>query len=127
MNKMTLTSKITKNKLPAIQSATVDDLAAALYLEAELIMTDSKTNYVPVITGNLKGSGTVLQPERNGNKVSVTLGYGGSAAPYAAVVHEYPNSYGQHKNKYLQKPINAASHNLASRLAEHIKARLGRR
>lgn len=127
MNKISLNSKITKNRFAAIQTATVEDLAAALYLEAELIMTDSKTNYVPVDTGMLKGSGTVLKPEIKGKTVSVTLGYGGAAAPYAAVVHEYPPSYGQGKSKYLQKPMNKAANGLSTRLANHIRARIGRR
>lgn len=127
MSKIQITAKITKNKFKPIQGATLEDLAAALYLEGELIMTDSKTNYVPVVSGMLKGSGTVLRPEIKGDVVKVTLGYGGASAPYAAVVHEYPVSYGQHKNKFLQKPINKAATGLATRLAEHIRARLGRK
>jgi len=62
--------------------------AKALYEEAEMIMTDSKENYVPVQTGNLKSSGHVQLPVISGSQVSVTMGYGGPAAKYALAVHE---------------------------------------
>ena len=121
MSKVVITTRVNTAGMTKIQGAVAKDCAAALYLEAELIMTDSKQNYVPVDTGNLKNSGVVLAPTITGNKVSVVLGYGGSAAPYAATVHEYPKAYGQHKNKYLQRPINAAAKGMSSRIASTIR------
>ena len=89
-------------------------------------MTDSKTNYVPVDTGNLRNSGTVLPPVMKGKTIEVTLGYGGSATPYAVVVHEYPPTVGQGKNKYLSKPLNKAEKGMATRLATALRSRAGK-
>lgn len=108
-------------------NATVQDLATGLFMLAEEIMTDSKTNYVPVDTGNLRNSGTVALPVIAGNRVTVTLGYGGPAAAYALKVHEAPASYGHGKNKYLSKPINAAAPKLPAKLTLYIRNRMSRR
>lgn len=127
MSKFTITSKVKRNNFGRIQGATVSDLANALYLEAELIMTDSKTNYVPVVSGDLRGSGTVKAPQISGNSIEVVLGYGGVAAPYAVKVHEAPRHHGQHKNKYLSKPLKAAERGMVERLANHVRSALRRR
>ena len=107
--------------LSKIQGAVINDAAVALYQEGEAIMTASKRYYVPVDTGTLRNSGTVLKPVIAPNKVTVTLGYGGAASKYAAVVHEYPKSYGQGKNKYLSIPANIAIKNMASRIAKAVE------
>lgn len=60
----------------------------ALFREGERIMGDSKENYVPVDSGNLRSTGHVELPKISGGKVTVELGYGGPAAPYALTVHE---------------------------------------
>lgn len=65
-------------------------VAGTLYKEATNIMADSKENYVPVDTGNLRSSGIVDLPKLTNNRVVVELGYGGPAAPYALAVHENP-------------------------------------
>lgn len=119
-----------KNDISKITNATIKDLQAALYLEAELVMTTAKRDYVPVVTGNLRNSGTVSLPEVKGDTVQVKIGFGGASAPYAAVVHEYPKGYGQGKNKYLSQPLNISAKNMTQRIAKHIRrsinARLGR-
>ncbi len=127
MTKLTITKTIKSNGFKQISGAIVEDCAAALYLQAEQIMTDSKQNYVPVVTGALKGSGTVLKPVVVGNIITVVLGYGGAADKYAVIVHEYPASYGQHKNKYLQKPLNKAAKSLPTQLAKSIRMRVAHR
>lgn len=87
-------------------------LGKTMYRFAEDIMTDSKENYVPVSAkhpklerarrqkpsrgsaksgGNLKASGFVEHPHY-GSVTTVTLGYGGAAAPYALAVHENPRT-----------------------------------
>ena len=66
--------------------------AKQLYKSANVIMDDSKSNYVPVETGTLRSSGLVEPPVVEGGRVVVTLGYGGPAAPYALSVHENPRS-----------------------------------
>jgi len=111
-----------------IKDAVVEDAAIALYQEGEAIMTASKRYYVPVDTGTLRNSGTVLKPVIEKDKVTVTLGYGGAASKYAATVHEYPKSYGQGKNKYLSIPANIAIKGMAARIAKAVERRAkGRR
>ena len=61
--------------------------AAALFQEAELIMARSK-EYVPVDQAILRTSGHVQKPVIRSDGASVTMGYGGAAAPYAVYVHE---------------------------------------
>lgn len=116
-----------KNNFGGIQGAIIEDLEKALYLEAELIMTTSKRDYVPVVSGNLRNSGTVKRPVRSGDKIEIELGYGGSAAPYAAIVHEYPKNVGQGKNKYLSQPLNVSAKNMAARIAKHIRNAINKR
>jgi hypothetical protein len=126
-SKFVVTSKIKSDKFRYVKGALVSDLADALYLEAELIMTDSKQNYVPVDSGMLRNSGTVMKPVISQKGVTVVLGYGGPSADYAVVVHEYPPSYGQGKNKYLSKPLNKAERGLISRVSEHMRKRVARK
>lgn len=112
-------------------------LAVMLYREAEEIMARSKSQYVPVDTGTLRSSGTVLPPVVEGGKVSVTFGYGGAAAPYALRVHENPRSgktegvspsgakysswakVGQWK--YLEVPVNEARRGMDVRIGYRIR------
>ena len=63
----------------------------AIKVEAELIMTDSKQNYVPVDKGTLRQSGTVGDPVRNEDEITISMGYGGAAAAYATALHEHPS------------------------------------
>lgn len=92
-------------------------LVQGMYLEGERIMADAKSEFVPVLTGVLKGSGRVHEPRDLGNGVfEVRLTFGGPAASYALEVHERPKSIGQGKNKYLEKPFRAAVPGMAKRL-----------
>jgi hypothetical protein len=62
-------------------------VGAALYEGCELTMTDCKIA-TPVLTGTLRNTGRVEQPVVNGKQVSVLMGFGGPAAPYAQRVHD---------------------------------------
>lgn len=112
-----------KNFFPQVQNATVNTLGSAMYMVAEEIMTDSKQNYVPVKTGALRRTGFVDKPAINGNRIVVMLGYN---TPYARRVHEYPVSFGQGKNKYLSKPINAMVPQMSRRVVTHMKRLVGK-
>lgn len=127
MNSVKLTTKIIKNDFKKVNGVVMHDVAAALYEEAEAIMTASKTYFVPVDTGTLRNSGTVLPPNVANDTVTVKLGYGGASAPYAAIVHEYPKSYGQGKNKYLAKPLNTAVKGMAMRIGKRVSVFKNRR
>lgn len=97
-------------------------LGAALYQEAECIMGDSKEFYVPVDIGALRASGHVQPPETSGDKISVTLGFGGPAAPYALKVHE--DLQARHTvggAKYLEKPFMQSVEDLPKRLAQQAQ------
>lgn len=126
-NKVELKAKIIRNDFSKVNGATLHDLQSALYMEAEAIMTASKQYYVPVDTGALRNSGTVNPPELKNGKVTVTLGYGGASAPYAAIVHEYPKSYGQGRSKYLSQPLNIAIKGMPQRIANRIRISKNRR
>jgi hypothetical protein len=73
-----------------------------LYPECEIIMTDSKDKYCPVLTGALRTTGRVGEPAVEGKSVTCELSYGGPAAPYALAVHEgYPAHTITVKNKKI--------------------------
>lgn len=114
--------------------------AAALYREANRIMTESKENYVPVADDTLRGSGFVELPEIAGDNVEVTMGYGGAASAYALAVHEHlsehsPQSWEKaesagrpvqfhptgHGPKYLEIPVIAAQEGFDTRIAADVK------
>lgn len=98
---------------------------SSLYLEGEGIMTLSKEVYVPVDLGVLCGSGFVELPQFERNKVSIVLGFGGPAAPYAVEVHEDLQAYHTvGEAKYLSKPFRSSAKELSQRLADDIAKEL---
>lgn len=127
MNNFQLKTLKVKNDFAQVQGAYLADLQQALYIEAETVMTAAKRDYVPVVTGALRNSGTVLRPVVKGDNVEVTLGFGGDSAPYAAIVHEYPKSFGQGKNKYLSQPLAVSAKGMANRIAKYISKSVARR
>lgn len=99
-------------------------LKGSLMLEGEVIMRKSKT-IVPVDTGTLRGSGHVRQPEKDGSKVVVTLGFGGPASAYALYQHERDlNHPGQGQKKYLEQPANEAAAGFGERIGRRLERRL---
>jgi len=98
-------------------------LEQALYQKAEMIIAESKEDYVPVDLGALRSSGFVEKPVGTGKHTSITLGFGGPAAPYAMVVHE--DMQAEHKvgsAKYLSIPFNKAKGDFKSYLVGKLKA-----
>lgn len=94
----------------------------ALHTEAETIMSESKSRYVPVDTGVLRASGIVLQPASDREGVEVRMGYGGAAEDYALIQHErldYKHSVGG--PKYLERPLLEAAKGMTERLARAFK------
>ena len=118
-----------------------DRVAAALYAEAQLMMTESKRR-CPVAPdgGTLRASGKVHDPERGiGRHISVTMSYGGAAQDYAIAVHEHPSEHSPYSwrihaerglpidwnadgtgPKFLEGPINEVMPTLARRIAERV-------
>ena len=113
----------------------------ALYVEANIILTESKRR-CPVAPdgGILRSSGVVHKPVRKGSGFSITLSYGGAAQAYALAVHEHlsehsPPSWivaelsGKGINwsvdgtgpKFLEEPINEALPTIADNIGHRIK------
>jgi bacteriophage HK97-gp10 putative tail-component len=111
-----------KAALKALGERALAAAAQALYQEAEAIMTASKETYCPVDTGNLRASGHVDPPVTEGSNVTVTLGYGGPAAPYAVEVHERPAIHRPPTQwQYLSTPFFEALTDMDQRLAAKMK------
>jgi hypothetical protein len=83
-----------QRRLHKLSTKFPDKIRGALFFRAQLIMTDSKANYVPVDETGLKSSGQVREPERGkGREISVALEYGDTAREYAIAVHEHPGPH----------------------------------
>jgi hypothetical protein len=68
-------------------------VARPLYQFAETkIANRARAEFVPVVTGALRSSIITQVPVISGQRISVTVGAGGPAAPYALSVHENPRS-----------------------------------
>jgi len=104
-----------------------DHVAAALFQEAQIEMTEAKRR-TPVDTtphaphpGQLRRSGTVHNPVRKGRTISVTLSFGGAAKDYAIHVHENPDAHhpiGQYK--FLESTLNESRAHMGERVARRI-------
>jgi hypothetical protein len=76
-------ARVLKRDLRRLREATT----AALYDEANKIITAS-IPITPMDTGDLRDSAFVAVPQHDMNGASIELGYGGTASPYALIVHE---------------------------------------
>lgn len=96
-------------------------MAKGLYEEGQLGFRDSQKQ-VPYRKGILKGSGRLFQPTVSGDRVDVTLGYGGAARKYAAPVHDLNKNYRKGKKwHYLSDPINKRAEGMDRRMAKRIE------
>lgn len=96
-------------------------LGGELYRQAELIMTASKTDYVPVDTGALRASGYVTRPTITETRASVEMGFGGPAAPYAVIVHEdLTKRHPVGQAKFLELPLRARLAGMPAVLAMRV-------
>lgn len=122
-------------RLKTLQKKFPDQIEVALRLEGERVMKDSKQNYVPVAEGVLRSTGFVADPVRKGDDVSVSLTYGGAAAPYATALHEHPSEASPPTwegkalvftkegtgPKYLEIPLKNAIPGMADRMAKTLE------
>jgi hypothetical protein len=112
-----LGSDTLKAALLALGARAPSVLAAALYQEAETVMTQAK-GLTPVDTGALRASGHVEPPVLQGDTVTVTLGFG---TDYAVYVHE--NLTARHpvgEAKFLERPVLEWADVAEARLAAHV-------
>ena len=112
-------------QLRDIPKKVVSELDKALYAEAAAIFRKSQ-RIVPVDRTYLKQSGTIEGPKNN----EVLISYGGTATPYAIIVHERITSPSGKKikysrpgksAKYLEKPYMEALPGMERRLAKIIE------
>lgn len=74
-------------KIRKLKPGVITAFKSALYKEGTRIMKESKMR-VPVNLGVLRSSGHVQKPVVSGTRITVDLGYGGPAEPYALYLHE---------------------------------------
>jgi hypothetical protein len=123
---------VMSTKLRDIEKAMPEKIARALFVEGNVEMTESKKRCpvdidysggrVPPHPGQLRASGTVHPPIREGKRTTVILSYGGAAIDYAIYVHEITGNYhpvGQ--AKYLESVLNESRPFMAARLGERLK------
>lgn len=109
--------------LRASPERALENLGAALWNEANSIMTDAK-DQTPVKWGTLRASGTVQMPTFEGTEVEVVLGFGGAAQAYAVIQHERTDfHHTSGKAHYLSDPMTEHEHGMEERLAEDVGAR----
>jgi hypothetical protein len=115
--------------LTAVFEETAFQFGRLLYQEGIKIMAESQP-LVPVDTGTLRSTGYVSEPEREGDTITVDIGYGGPAAKinpksgessvgYGLYVHE--NLDAHHKvgqAKFLEQPFRAAANGMGQRIAD---------
>lgn len=97
----------------------------ALREEAEIEKTESMRR-TPVDTGALRSSHLVMLYKRS-DELGARIGVGGTAAPYALIVHEDEEVF--HKvgqAKFLESTIMESKRYMAQRLANRIKMKLPR-
>lgn len=103
-------------------------IAAALNQFGEEVGT-AADQVVPVDTGTLKNSRYVTPPESDGDVITVSVGYGGVAAPYALAVHENmsPTVHWSTPGtgpKYLENPLKERQGELPDILADAVREAL---
>jgi hypothetical protein len=143
MARSSFTIKGDKEMVARLQRLAVEQrekMHRALYRLAEGIMANSKARFVPVRDSALKNSGFVEMPVTVGFVTSVTLKYGGPAAPYALAIHEHPSEHSPESwkraeasgnpvqfrppgrgPKFLEKPIMEKIPTAAADLARDMK------
>jgi hypothetical protein len=118
------------NLLKQIAKKFPDDVANALYAEAQIEVTEMKRRCPVDITedaphpGNLRASIHVERPERDGRTISVTVATG-AQAPYAIYVHENPDAiHPVGEWKFMEGPIRESAPYMAQRIAARLKVDL---
>jgi hypothetical protein len=101
----------------------LEGVARGLRLWGEETITLAKEDYVPVLTGALRASGTAEMVDEGTTAPSVRLSFGGQspAGEYAIPVHERPASHRVGEDKYLEKPALRQSRKLKETIAREVK------
>jgi len=119
-------------KVKGVADEAPTKIVRALFIEGNIEMTEMKkrtpvdVNYaggrIPPHPGQLRASGTVHQPQREGNKYFVILSFGGAAQDYAVWVHEIiDNFHPVGQAKFAESVLNESQPYMAERLAARLK------
>lgn len=101
-------------------------LAAGVYREGHRIRGDSMDR-VPVDRGVLRAAHYVTLPEIQGTRVTVEVGTGGPAEPYAEIVHERMDvAHEVGGAKFLEAAVDSCTAGFAERIAERTARALER-
>lgn len=127
-----------KAKLRAMGPAAFAAMVASAHRSFEEVMTISKEEYVPVDQGTLRSTGYVEPPAVAGTSATITMGFGGPAAPYALAVHENPRAgktggvspsgkpYEHWARtggwKYLETPLKESTEKIAANIRADVEA-----
>jgi len=106
-------------KQAQVRLSQAKDIAVAK--EAKHILDESQ-KVVPVISGDLKSTGTVTPVQHIDGSTIATIEYGGDKAPYSVIVHE--RSTGQYP-KYLERPLRAESSSSLARMSTTVREKIG--
>lgn len=119
---LTINTREVQQKLDLFARIFPMEAGAALFAEAEIEMTESKRR-TPVDTGALRSTGFVKPPYfSSDHNITVVLGFGGPAAPYALIVHEDMEAF--HKvgqAKYLESTLMESRPFIAQRIANRLQ------
>ena len=118
-------------KLRQIAAKFPDRVAAALYQEAQIEVTEMKrrtpvdVNYehgrIPPHPGNLRASIFAEEPKRSGRRISVTVATG-VQAPYAVYVHENPDAiHPVGQARFMASVIDESRSFMAARIAARVQ------
>jgi hypothetical protein len=116
----TFDSSKVKAALTNIARKAPEQVADALYAEAQIEMTEAKRR-TPVDTGELRASGYVADPEIRGRRISVEMGFGGAASEYAVHVHEDLEAlHPVGQAKYLESTVLESAPHMPARIARRL-------
>ena len=94
-------------ELARIQEAFTKAGKEAVKQWGDAVMEDSKNNYVPVLSGQLRDTGIVTETKDTEETYEIQLSY---STPYAAKQHEDLSLHHDNgQGKYLSAPLNAAA------------------
>lgn len=104
----------------AIRRSIPQQIAAALYIEAQIEATESKKR-TPVDTGNLRASHMVTDPVITDEGISVNIVVGGVSAQYAVFVHENLEAFHEvGQAKFLESTLLESRPYMAARVAKRL-------
>jgi len=120
-----------KDDLTRLRSLLRSSIETSLEDEASSILQNSKDNYVPVASGELRDSGEISAVEWSGGVATITIRY---TARHAVPVHENPSQHDPptwegkqiewHPSgrgpKYLEMPLREAEKGMMDRIGERV-------